>query len=396
MSLAAEDPTTRLKVGVDVRCLVEPELRGFSRYTDELLHGFGQLDSVELVGLSDRPLPRELGFDVHVVEEGREWAVEQVGFPSAARRLEFDVLFCPTNRGLPAMGVPSVLTLHDAVEWDRRLVERPSGKSMVRFGYASTASLAGATRIITVSEHARGELERRLGLDPARIDVVTEAPGRRFLRPVPPSQLREIRDRYGLPPRYVLYVGGFDPKKSVDTLVRSWALVPAADRPALLLAGSRTADADATLRLADELGVEVRLLGYIDDEDLPGLYRGAELFVFPAIAEGFGLPPLEAMACGTPSIVADAGALPEVVGAAALRFPARDHVALASLLRSLLADPGERTRLSNVARTHALAHDWVAVARETEAVLRRAAATSLGSRWLSGISSLRSVGKWMR
>lgn len=398
MSLTAAAAQRPLRVAVDVRCLAAEELRGFSRYTDELLHALRLRPSIELLGVSDRPLSRDVGFPVELLPVGREWAVEQIGFARLARTLDAEVIFCPTNRGLPAVGLPSVLTLHDAVEWDPALVDAPTARSRVRFAYASTASLAGATRIITVSRHAARDIVDRLRIDRRRLHVVTEAPGRRFTEPATIASLETARRRYGLPERFVLYVGGFDPKKSVETLIRAWNLVPSDQRPMLILGGSRSSDSERLLDLAHQLGLagSVRMIGYVDDDDLPALYSAAELFVFPAVAEGFGLPPIEAMSCGTPTIVADAGALPEVVGTAALRFPARDHVALADIATRLLQDPGERVRLGNVSSVHARSRDWHDVAVDTEEVLRLAAATSVSQRVAASVASLRSVGRWLR
>ncbi len=387
-----------LRVLVDVRCLVDGDLRGFSRYTSELLRGLMTLRSVELVGVSDRPLDRDLGFDVAVVDGGREWRVEQLGFSRVASRVGADVLFCPTNRGLPATGAPSVLTLHDAVEWDADLVPRPTGRSRLRFGYSTAASLAGATRILTVSRHSAREIRSRLGIAADRIDVVLEAAGHSFRRTHTTAELREARLRYGLPEEFALYVGGFDAKKSVETLFRAWRLIPADRRLPLVLGGRRGRDADALAAAVARLGVDddVRFIGYVDDPLLPALYSTADLFVFPAVAEGFGLPPLEAMACGTATIVADAGALPEVVGSAAVRFAAGDASSLARVVARLTDDRAERDRLSAQGRAHALARSWVDVAHDTVAVLRRAAGTSRVRRAAGGVGSLTRVHRWLR
>ena len=167
--------THDLRVAVDVRCLDTPKLRGFARYTSELLKGLTHLGGVDVVAVSDRPMTlrvEEEHVQVHAPDGGREWRREQVALPRLVADLEADVLLSPANRGLPLVGVPSVLVLHDAVEWNRRLVARPSGRDRIRFGYSNVASLLGATRIITVSNHSAEQLHSRLGLRRDRITVV--------------------------------------------------------------------------------------------------------------------------------------------------------------------------------------------------------------------------------
>jgi glycosyltransferase involved in cell wall biosynthesis len=204
-----------------------------------------------------------------------------------------------------------------------------------------------------------------------------------------------VRERLGLPEGAVLYVSGFDAKKDVPTLVRAVAeLGP--DGPPLVLAGA-TRGADPVRALVGSLGLgdRVTFTGFVDDLLLPALYRTAGCFVFPALAEGFGLPVVEAMASGLPVVVADAGALPEVVGPAGLRFPAGDHVAAASAIRRAL-DPAERPALVAAARRRAEELTWERAAERTEAVLRDAAATSPSRRTARSVSSLRALPRWVR
>jgi glycosyltransferase involved in cell wall biosynthesis len=347
---------TPLRVAVDVRCLAH-ELRGHERYTLELARALSRLPSADVVGVTDSAPRHDLPVPVERFAGRSEVVREQLALPRLLRRLRADVLLAPANRGLPLVSpCPGVLTLHDAVEWDRALVERPTGRSRARFAYASAVSLAAAAEIVTVSAFSAEQIEQTLGVPRHELHVVPEAASDRFA-PAGDDDGRVLR-RLGLAPGYVLYVGGFDAKKDVPTLVRAHARLGEL-APPLVLAG--TGDAPT--------GERVRAIGFVPEEDLPALYRGASCFAFPALSEGFGLPVLEAMACGTPTVCADAGALPETAGDAALFFPPGDADALASALQRLQA---EGPAWSARALAHAARFTWERTATETLAVLEQA------------------------
>ena len=393
---------SRLRVAVDVRCMASGELRGFARYTAELFRELLKLDHLDVVAVSDAPMEMPAGTPdlfVHSPAPDREWRREQVGLPSLLRQLDTDVFFAPANRGTPLLGPPSVLTLHDAVEWDRSLVERPTGRNLVRFGYSNVASLLGATRIITVSHHAASELQKVLGISGDRVSVITEAPGESFNQLPDAVDRAALRRNLDLAGPYVLYLGGFDAKKSVETLVAAWARLDPTATPMLVLGGKIGDGAERFAAIVRDVGGEpsrLRCLGYVDDALLPALYAEAELFVFPAVAEGFGLPPVEAMAMGTASVVANAGSLPESTRGAALRFEAFDVSALSAIMQRLLADDTERARVGHIGRQAVMARTWSDVAAETAEVLAAAAASSTPERIRRGLASLPSSHRWVR
>ena len=397
-----------MKVGVDVRCLADGELRGFARYTAELLWGLAHVSGIDLLGFADRPVampPSLAALDVAVLSggaarfEGREWHREQVALPRLLRNHGVDVVLGPANRGLALAGPPSVLTVHDAVEWDRDLVEQPTGRSRVRFAYSNVVSLASATRIITVSQHSARELDRVLGLGCERVRVISEAPGRAFAELATDTERHAMRQALDLCGPYVLYLGGFDDKKSVDTLVRAWARLDPTTTPGLVLAGSGGDAAARFGRMVDDIGGEssrLRCLGFVDDQLLPSLYAEADLFVFPAVAEGFGLPPVEAMAAGTATVIADAGSLPEATRGAAVACRPRDVAHLAQVMRWLLDDDNERRRLGAVGRSAVMERSWIDVAADTAEVLFEAAAVGRSTRWSASARSVRHAHRWVR
>lgn len=388
----------RIRVAVDVRCLEVGALRGWTRYTLELIDHLRRRDTVDLVAWTDRALPFDLAIRVLRIGGPSELVREQFRLPLQLRRAGVDVLLCPANRGLPLVPViPSVLTLHDAVEWDP--VFNGDGRHNFRFRYASAASLAAATRVLTVSHASARAIADCLAVPPSRIRVVYEAADDRFFADSPAARVAEVRSRYGVDERAVLYVGGFDAKKDVQTLVRAFARLDRPTAPQLVLAGDHSSDdAHAVRQLVVKLGLgeTVRFCGYVDDDDLPALYRSARVFAYPAVAEGFGLPVVEALASGVPSVVARAGSLPEVVGDAALLFAPGDEEDAARRLRELLEKESGRSALSARASERARSFSWARTAAETEAVLREAASVGAATRVMHTTAALRSLTRWAR
>jgi glycosyltransferase involved in cell wall biosynthesis len=184
----------------------------------------------------------------------------------------------------------------------------------------------------------------------------------------------DIQARYNLPERYVLYLGGFDVRKNVTTVIETyrWAGLAIGEGCPLVIAG-RLPERDTSFtpnprRLARERGVEarfMRFIGFVDEADKPALYRGAVAFIFPSRYEGFGLPPLEALACGTPVVGSDSASIPEVVGDAGVLLSPDDAEGMAGALIQLATDEGFRDELSRRALAQAARFSWERTARET-------------------------------
>jgi len=377
----------RLRVGVDLRCVESGDIRGLSRYTHSLTAALAERADVDLVGYCTASGAVDAPFDVEPMRAGSEAWSEQVSLPTWAHRRGIDVLWCPANRGLPLLApVPTVLTLHDAVEWDASLVLPSRGRSRARFAYASVCSLASAARIIVPSEAARRAITERLRIAPERMSVIHEAADPKFHRPPSTAEIEATLGRHGLARGYVLYVGGLDPKKDVATLLRAAARRASAGH-VTVVAGA-VDGAWGTLAGSAGAAPIVRIEGPTDDE-IRCLYAAAGCFVFPAIAEGFGLPVLEAMAAGVPVVGADAGALPEVIGSGGQLFRPGDDQELAGLISALLSDDALRDGWARRAAARASAMSWARAAEATMLVFREAAAMR---RW--GMFSNRAVRLW--
>ena len=363
---------------MDLRCLEVPELRGLGRYTVEITRALAARPSLQLIGFARGPIVRSAGIDVRILRIGSELVAEQIELPAWTRRLRLDVLFCPSNRGLPLLApCPTVLTLHDTAEWNPAVSVPASRRSSFRINYASLASLASAASLITVSNASADQISARLSVDRGAISVIYEGAADRFGRRDGDGG-RRVLAKYGLEGGYILALGVSDPKKDLGTLVRAHALLSERS-PHLVLVGALNEHGERLKELSRTLGTSrtVHYLGAVDDADLPSLYQEASCLCSPAVAEGFGLPVVEAMSAGVPVIAADSGSLPEILGTGGQLFEPRNPLALASVISVLLGDPCLRRRWGHAAAMRSLDFSWDRAAALTEDVLRRAAGTPM-------------------
>lgn len=288
---------------------------------------------------------------------------------AVARRRPEAVYFSPSPSWLLRSPSRVVCTVHDCIS---HAFPAYMGRLMVR-RWLLTRREAAMRRpectVVTESEHARRDMVSRLGYDGDRVSVILAWLTDGFSVPRAQAQVDAVRERYDLPARYWLYVGGYDIRKNVDMLIRAYAAVRRrnSSTPPLVLAGRIPTDTSKPVcRVRQTVALElpeerdaIYCPGFIDDADIPGLYAGAELFVFPSLYEGFGLPPMEAMGCGCPAIAADNTSLREVVTDADYRFAAATPEPLARLLERAVSDPlplnpgFQRNRFSAASATEA-------------------------------------------
>ncbi|HEX6188706.1 MAG TPA: glycosyltransferase family 1 protein [Pyrinomonadaceae bacterium] len=312
--------------------------------------------------LSSYPNLRAVSVKTNLIT-GRWWAV---GLPYYVRRAGLD-LFHGTNYEVPLRNRErNVVTVHDlsifshAATHDRRMATR--GRRRLRI------MLRSAARIITPTEAIKRELIDTFKLDSKIVTVTPEAPRKAF-RPMPAGQTAEVRQRLGIAGDFILCVGTIEPRKNLVTLVRAFAqlLRNTEHRPQLIVAGPKgwlTAEFDRAVAEAD-FGDRLRLIGYVGDEDLRALYSSCKAFVYPSLYEGFGLPPLEAMACGAPVIASRIAAHVETLGADAHLVDPADERALAQVLATLLENENERARLSRSGLERAAQFSWKKTAKLT-------------------------------
>ncbi|MEI8165243.1 MAG: glycosyltransferase family 1 protein [Chloroflexales bacterium] len=306
---------------------------------------------------------------------------EQVTMPQVARRLVegagATVMLVPYFAPPVRSRVPVVTTVGDIIPL---VLPAYQGRAHVRAYMALVRrAVHQSAHILTFSACSRDDIVTHLRLPRERVTPVLLAAGDQYSPGDQAAARAEVARRYGLNAPFIYYVGGLDARKNVTTLVRAFALLRSRGVPITLaiagraLGGDRALFPDLDALSADlELGLTVRRID-VPLEAGPLLYRACTVFAFPSRYEGFGLPPLEAMACGAPVVVSDASSLPEVVGAAALRVPPDDVLGWAAALGRLLGDSDLRAKLHAQGLAQAARFSYRRVAEATLAVLARAA-----------------------
>jgi glycosyltransferase involved in cell wall biosynthesis len=238
-------------------------------------------------------------------------------------------------------------------------------------------ALERATRVVTISESSKRDLATHFSVPEAKITVAEPAVDRERFRPASADEVAAARDRYGLPERYILFVGTLEPRKNLSLLLRAYDLLPEdlRARHPLVLAGGRGWIDEETARAVDRLQAAGRVVapGYVHDEHLPAIYTGASLFAFPSLYEGWGIPVLEAMACGTPVVASSSSSLPEAAGDAARLVDPHDADALARELQSVLEDQDLRAALVERGHAQAARFSWRRSAQRVLETLEAAA-----------------------
>jgi glycosyltransferase involved in cell wall biosynthesis len=297
----------------------------------------------------------------------RKWWL--VGLPTLLRISPFD-LFHGTNYCIPVFApCPTVVTIHDLSLYAQALTHEQ--QNVTRGKRRIPVMARRADMIIAPSEATKRETIHYLGISPERIRVIYEA-ARPKMKPLPPEACAPVLQKHGIQRPYLLYTGTIEPRKNLLTLIRAYSeIVQATEhRPLLVLCGGRgwldneIFDLIAALQLQEM----VKCTGYVEDEDLPALYSACEIFVYPSFYEGFGLPPLEAMACGAPVVTSNTSSLPEVVGDAGVMVNPHEAIELAQVLINLLNDRTQRRNLGQAGLERAQLFSWERAAHETQAV----------------------------
>lgn len=354
---------------------------GTGEYLRRLLTSLAQMQADQLVVIapSGVDLPAGLGsVEIHHYADGAQnfgpnlakvW-FEQVVFPRACESLKADVAHVPHWGSPLAPSVPTVVTVHDVIPL---VLPAYRGSTAVRFYTRLVAASARRARaVIADSVCSARDITARLGIAAEKVNVIYLAVDETF-GPRSFEEQEALRSRLGLPPDFLLYLGGFDLRKNLVTLMA--ALVQVRLPGFLLALAGAVPERDTPLfphplKLARERGVaaQVRLVGLVSEGDKPALYSAARGLLYPSRYEGFGLPPLEAMACGTPVAVSSGGSLPEVVGEAGLVIPPDHAAGWTEAIRRLWIDSERRKTLRARGLAQARRFSWGLCARQTRRV----------------------------
>ena len=364
-----------MRIGLDGYPLVWPKT-GVAHYTFELARELARLapeHSFDLIApaayprevleqIEEIPNLRAVSVKTNIITR-RWWAI---GLPAYVKRAQLD-LFHGTNYEVPFRNRErNILTVHDLSVFTfpkthhRRIATRGRRRLPIM--------LRSAARIITPTQAVKRELVERFQMNPDIVAVTPEAPRKTF-QPMPAGETLPVKQRLGIADDFILFVGTIEPRKNLLTLVRAFValLRDTEHRPQMVIAGPKgwlNAEFDRVVTEAN-LGDRLRMIGYVGDDDLRALYSSCTAFVSPSLYEGFGLPPLEAMACGAPVIASRIAAHVETLGTYAHLIEPTDDGAWAKAIATLLQNPNERERLSRAGLEHASRFSWEETGRLT-------------------------------
>jgi glycosyltransferase involved in cell wall biosynthesis len=368
-----------VRIGIDARKLHD---FGIGTYIRNLLRHLARLDrQTEFVVLC-RPDDREglasLGENFRPVPEtaGNYSISEQIRIPLALKREGVTLFHAPHYVLPPLVRCQSVVTIHDCIH----LMFPQYLPNRFALAYARTSIVLAArraTRVMTVSESSKRDILRFVDVRPEKIDVIYNAFDERFgVEPLEEDVVR-VRERYQLHDEFVLYAGNVKPHKNLERLIEAFDLVRkrGLDHLKLVLIGDEISKYAALRRAVHQhqLHKYVRFLGYLPEETLAVMYRLAGVFVFPSLYEGFGLPPLEAMASGTPVVTSNVSSLPEVAGDAAVLVDPYTPQAIADGIYKVLTDESLRRSLRQKGLARAAQFSWEQSVRRVRAIYGEAA-----------------------
>lgn len=346
-----------MRIGIDIQSTLGQKT-GIGLYAASLLHALRRVaphhEYIELAWGR-----------FHELRTDQRLYWQQWGLPRRAKKAKVDILHVPGFDAPFLKPCPVVLTVHDLI--GRIFPHNLPPISRFYWSFWLPYSIRWADVIIADSECTRRDLIRWTGISPERVRVVYLGVDASFRPLRDNASLEAVRAKYGLPDRFVLYVGTIEPRKGLDTLLIAYAMLADEIPQDLVIAGKLGWYTRPLFQLIEayRLKQRVHFIGYVADDDLPKLYNLATLFVYPSRYEGFGLPPLEAMACGVPVICSNVASLPEVAGDAAWLVPPDAPEVLAAAMRQVL----ENEQLQDMMRTKGLERarnfTWEETARRT-------------------------------
>lgn len=367
-----------MRIGFDARTI---EWTGVGTYSRNLLLQFSYLGQDVTVFCMDHTqdlIPASRRLRLIPTDAQPSVARHDAAMCALVEEAGVELLHVPCHLAPRGLGVPLVCTIHDVIPL---IYPRSIRSPFARTGYRRRLLqvLADSAQIVTVSQISLSALSAYANVSLSKVRVIHNGVSEQFHPVIDREQLSAVRDSYRLPDRFAFWIGEFRPNKNLEFLLRSWGPLQQqlAEPLPLVLAGPLDAGFRSLKGIAAKQGLAhlVHFPGYIRSGELAAVYSAASVFVFPSLYEGFGLPPLEAMACGTPCVVSNSSSLPEVTGRAALMFNPTSSEQLADCVARVLQDPELAERLREEGLRQSARFSWRSAAEETlgvyESILRR-------------------------
>lgn len=370
-----------MKIGIESSTLLVKNRTGVEHYTNNLLEALFKLDGVnqyDLVYMAFASRPQQSFFaNIANVRHRRvSW------LPGKLYNLLLRTPFAPPIDIIAGIK-PDIFLFPNFVKWptsrskktlvvvyDVSFIESSSTMVSRHRRYLSQAvpkSIANSSQVITISENAKSEIISHYQVDPQKISIIYPAVDHVIYKPQSQPAIMAAANKYKTTNNYILYTGTIEPRKNIVGILNAYADLPPAlqQKYRLVLAGGKGwLDETIQSRLSELTHLNIITTGYVPDEDLPALYSGASLFVYPSLYEGFGMPPLEAMACGVPVITSDNSSLPEVVGDAGILVSAQDTTSLTKQIVKVLTDTKLAALMSKKGLKQAQKFSWTKSAQE--------------------------------
>jgi glycosyltransferase involved in cell wall biosynthesis len=368
------------RIGINAQLLSSQQgyrQAGIHRYISNLISNLNSTIKYAITVYTNNPHDLSLGSGMKVTST--RWPIEkrlvrimweQLAWPWLTRSSGMNLIHSMAFVLPMVRSCPSIVTVYDL-----SFELYPHGFPALQRQYLSgqtRRSCQLARRVVTISEATRDDIVRIYGVSKDKIDIVWPGVSRAF-RLLPQEDVDAFRQREQLPEQYILHVGTIQPRKNLSILLEALVRLDREDIQ-LIIVGGKGWDFEEIYSLVGQYGIEeqVRFTGYVPNADLPFWYNAADLLVFPSVYEGFGLPVLEAMACGTPVVAANTSAIPEVVGQAARLFDAGDLSTLTDHIVNVLDDPQLVATMQDAGRDQASNFTWQRAGEEMDAVYGRA------------------------
>jgi glycosyltransferase involved in cell wall biosynthesis len=363
-----------MKVGIDSRAAIWYRGTGMGTYTYQLIRNIYLIDKKNEYHFF---LPNEKfqGTDpltsgiFQSIAQNTDTFWETVIGEETITPNDIDIYHVPQNGiGLPPQkNYPTVVTVHDLIPY---ILPETVGPGYLKiFQREMPRILKEADHVITVSDHSKNDLKKIMDVPEKMITVIHEAPESTY-KPIKREVAKaRIQNRYGIKGRFILYIGGFSPRKNLRGLINAYhRIYKEMKTPCkLVILGKPSRDYPGLIKLVESFGLQDWVLfpGFIPMQDLPFFYNASDLFVYPSFYEGFGLPPIEALACGTPTVVSNVSSLPEVVGDAAIQVNPHDLLSLAAAMHRVLTEPELEQELRKKGLKRAENFSWTKTAAQT-------------------------------
>ncbi len=354
-----------MRIAIDSRAILGART-GKGEYSYQILRHLAKIDSKNQYFLyTQRGIPYHFGANFHI---------KRLRLPSILWHLfvwldlkwilKPDVYLAPVSYIISALGVKnSIVLIPDLVVF--LFPRQHNSKAVFLEKYFLKRAIKQSRKVIAISRATKRDLKRLFSLPSSKIEVIYLAADQ-YHQKISPSLLAAMRKKYNLPCQFIFCVGTLEPRKNLIRLIEAYQKLSLKKAYNLVIVGKKGWHYEGIFQRVQQLNLEkhVRFLGYVDQKDLPSLYHLATVFVYPSLYEGFGLPPLEAMTCGTPIITSNISSLPEVVGKAALLINPRSIPEITNALNTLLTDDMLRVKLARLGLIQAKKFSWEKTARE--------------------------------